>query len=98
MKNVLIIEYKYSMLIKNLPNNFKKDRVKQIAQRVLRNNVLYSYLMTACDYIVNPVIIYNDTDYKYYKDCKKAVEAENISFIVDYKDILCDERFKYIFE
>lgn len=97
MKNVLIIEYRYSVLIKNLPNNFKKDKVKQIAQRVLRNNVLYSYLMTSCDYIVNP-IIYNDTDYKYYKDCKKAVELENISFIVDYKNILCDERFKYIFE
>lgn len=97
LKDVLIVEYRYSILIKNLPNHLKRDKILEIAQRILRNKISYSYVMILSDYKVNPYIIYNDKDYKLYKDCNNSFEIEQIDIIVDYKDIIIDERFNYIF-
>ena len=37
MKNVLINEYKYSILIENIPNNIPRKKLGLIAQDVIRS-------------------------------------------------------------
>lgn len=96
MKNCLIREYKYSVLITNLPTNMKKETIESLAQRVLRNNIEPSYMMSSCSYTVNPYIVYNDEDDKTYGDSKKKYPNEFIDFKVDYEDIKKDDSFSYI--
>ena len=96
-KNVLISEYKYNVLITNLPNNLKRDKVEEIARRILKNKISNSYTMSAFRYDVNPCIITNVNEYKLYKNLKNSIEIENIDFIEVYSHIKKDERFDYIF-
>ena len=97
-KNILITDYRYNILITNLPNYLKKDIVIDIARRVLQNKIYYSYTMIMCDYSINPKVIYTEEDYKYYKDYNNSIMSDDIDFIVDYNDILDDESFQYIFQ
>ena len=98
MKNCLVREYKYSLLITNLPNNMKEDKVVEIAKRSLKNLISQSYTMSAHKYIVNPVLFHNDLEETYCADNKKKYDARNIDFKIDYNEVKNDDRFKYIFK
>lgn len=98
MKDCLVKEYKYSVLIMGLPNNMKKDTIIQIAQKVLHLLKGSDYTMSACDYIVNPNIIKNADDEKLYQDSKKKYYDEHIDFKIDYDGIKDDHNFKHIFK
>ncbi|MGL4801997.1 MAG: hypothetical protein ACRC18_07000 [Cetobacterium sp.] len=97
MKDILIKEYRYSVLITNLPKNFKRDKVAQLAQKVIRNNNSNkAYMMSAYDYIIDPHVCYNNNDYDLYYDSKKKIDNNHIDFTISYDDIKKDSSYDYI--
>ena len=91
MKNVLINEYKYSILIENIPNNIPRKKLGLIAQDIIRDNTNKPfYSISAYDYIPNPMIADDDIYYSDYEliDNKKVFPECAINFKIDYKEYL----------
>lgn len=91
MKDILISEYKYSILIENIPNNISKKKLGLIAQDIIRdraNRPFYS--ISAYNYICNPIIVNDDM---YFCDCELVQDPKvfpecKIDIKIDYKEYL----------
>lgn len=91
MKDCLINEYKYSVLIENIPNNIPRKKLGLIAQDVIRDNTNKPfYGISAYDYICNPMIADDNVyfgDYELTNDPKVFPEC-HINFKIDYKEYI----------
>ena len=91
MKDCLINEYRYGVLIENIPNCISQKKLLNIAQDVIRDNTNKPfYGMLNCNYIPNPILIEDDfyfNDYEWVHD-PKAFPRSTVDFRIDYKEYL----------
>lgn len=80
-KDVFIGEYKYGILIENVPYNMKQDELVRFVSRKIANE-LNQIVYTMCDikYVANPTIV----PYDLFEKGQKEVIAESINFIIDF--------------
>ena len=101
MKDCLINEYRYGVLIENIPNCISRKRLLEIAQDAIRDcaNKPF-YIMGNVNYTPNPCIMpdsfYFD-DYECRKDPKCFPESE-VDFKVDYQEYINNFTGLYIRE
>lgn len=90
MKDCLVSEYKYTVLIENIPNCISQKRLLGIAQDIIRDNTNKPfYTMANCQYVPNPMIADDNiyfSDYELTHD-PKAFPESAINFKIDYRQL-----------
>lgn len=90
MKDCLINEYRYAVLIENIPNCISQKKLLGIAQDVIRDNINKPfYTIANCQYTANPMITDDDFyfgDYELTHD-PKAFPESAINFRIDYQQL-----------